>query len=80
MVTKAKAISLLREAIEGYVFTSDCDSFNEMIEVDRSDLRYIVELIEGDDAHALKVARNLDTAPREEIPHATWKYMEGMCE
>ena len=80
MVTKATAIRLLNDVIDGYVFDSDSDEFDEMIETDRSDFRYIVELIEADDAHALKVARNLDTAPREEIPHATWKYMEGMCE
>ena len=33
MVTKERAMSLLREAIEGYVFDSDCESFKEMIKL-----------------------------------------------
>ena len=52
------------------------EKYKEVIISDAQDLERIADLIEeGDRETALRVARNLDTVVREEIPMKVWAYL-----
>ena len=55
------------------------EKYKEAMLTDAEDLNFIADLIEeGNREVALRKARNLDTAVREEIPMKVWAYLNGV--
>jgi len=80
-ITAAEALRLKAALYSSkYIQPGEKDEkYKEAMLTDAEDLNRIADMIEeGDPKTALRVARNLDTVVREEIPMVLWAYLNGV--